>query len=321
MMGLIKGMRDITLPFGQLFASLYVIKRAFDALLVPLKMFARMVMQAAEAARKLYASSIQSGFGMGMTVRRSILAETIGVSENDIFQFGRAIDQLNGKLSGAMKTIADTAPALTATGWNIKAMEINFRALKDAMAEQLAPEVNKITNFLSEMAQFVKDSTFAQAAMMVLNQTLDEVVVVTGLVIIAFESIALALKAVADSVVWAILKINNELAKLHVPGFKKNNADAFEGTKKGAADIWAQIKTLGISGKESATPQAYMKQMPASAWERMGLIVGAGGGTNYGQQTANNTKPIPSILKQVLSALVKMGRDDITRAAGIASAP
>jgi hypothetical protein len=43
-------------------------------------------------------------------------------------------------------------------------------------------------------------------------------------------------------------------------------------------------------------------------------------GTNYGQQTANNTKPVPSLLKTIASALLKMGKDDITRAMAIPSA-
>ena len=49
-------------------------------------------------------------------------------------------------------------------------------------------------------------------------------------------------------------------------------------------------------------PRAFMKQMPASNWERMGLVIGGGGGTNYNQQTAKNTGTMTKTLEQILRA-------------------
>lgn len=43
-------------------------------------------------------------------------------------------------------------------------------------------------------------------------------------------------------------------------------------------------------GRMAPSPASFMKQMPASNWERMGLVIGGGGGTNYAQQTAEATK-------------------------------
>ena len=66
-----------------------------------------------EHARKIYAATVTSGFGTGMTVKRGMLAEIIGVSENDIFQFGAQIAYLNGQLEFAQKTITDNVTPLT----------------------------------------------------------------------------------------------------------------------------------------------------------------------------------------------------------------
>jgi hypothetical protein len=43
-------------------------------------------------------------------------------------------------------------------------------------------------------------------------------------------------------------------------------------------------------------PDAATKRLPASAWEKMGLVIGTGAGANYAKDTAANTKRIAEIL-------------------------
>ena len=59
-------------------------------------------------------------------------------------------------------------------------------------------------------------------------------------------------------------------------------------------------------------PQAWMKQMPASTWEHMGLQVGGGGGTDYNRQTAMNTKETNSHLKELIKAQFQQLNDITT---------
>ena len=47
---------------------------------------------------------------------------------------------------------------------------------------------------------------------------------------------------------------------------------------------------------EPPTPEASTKRLPASAWEKMGLVIGTGAGANYAKDTAANTKRIAEIL-------------------------
>lgn len=51
----------------------------------------------------------------------------------------------------------------------------------------------------------------------------------------------------------------------------------------------------GLSGGME-TPEASTKRLPASAWEKMGLVIGTGAGANYAKDTAANTKRIAEIL-------------------------
>jgi len=58
------------------------------------------------------------------------------------------------------------------------------------------------------------------------------------------------------------------------------------------------IPALRIAGGKDpgAAPQplSFMKQLPASSWEKMGLVIG-GGGRNPAQETANNTKRLVEV--------------------------
>lgn len=62
----------------------------------------------------------------------------------------------------------------------------------------------------------------------------------------------------------------------------------------------------GVGGGGGSMPalQPQMKQMPASTWERMGLVLGGTGASNYGKQTADNTK---RTAKAVEALLIKFG--------------
>jgi hypothetical protein len=65
----------------------------------------------------------------------------------------------------------------------------------------------------------------------------------------------------------------------------------------GAAENWL-IKKLGGSSNMPA-PQAWMKQLPASSWEKMGLVT-MGGTQNYAKDTAKNTREIANAMKIII---------------------
>lgn len=65
------------------------------------------------------------------------------------------------------------------------------------------------------------------------------------------------------------------------------------------AYIGGKLGSMSASGAggQMPSPQSYMKQMPASAWERMGLVLGGGGGTSYAKETAEATKKSAKFLE------------------------
>ena len=67
------------------------------------------------------------------------------------------------------------------------------------------------------------------------------------------------------------------------------------------------IKAAGIFDSGSApNPQAWMKQLPASHWEKMGLVT-MGSNQNYAKDTARNTKEIAAGIKQLVANAKRFG--------------
>jgi hypothetical protein len=64
------------------------------------------------------------------------------------------------------------------------------------------------------------------------------------------------------------------------------------------------------SGKDPGAappPISFMKQLPASSWERMGLVLGGGMGTNPAKETAKNTHEMAHDIKKLVSYVARSG--------------
>jgi len=99
-----------------------------------------LVLNAAEAARKMYAAALQSGgLPVGFIARRNILAEVLGVGEQDVWQYGKAIQAVDLSVRKSTDTLARNNKVLTGVGWQTSALGIAFRALWSEIALGLAP--------------------------------------------------------------------------------------------------------------------------------------------------------------------------------------
>jgi len=207
--------------------------------------------KAFEQGRLLYAKALNNGMGLGFSTKRSLLAETMGVSEQDIFKFGAQLAYLNPKLEQASRILAATAPTLTATTWEWKVLQADLSATWALLASDLAP-------------------------------TLD--VVIGGL----------------DQLV----KMFNSLADSKL--FKMIIGSAFSAIFPNASTLFSMVDMLGKGGTSGMpAPQQWMKQLPASAWEHMGLQISQiGGGNNYMKDTAKNTKDAVKYLSQMAKSAI-----------------
>lgn len=105
-------------------------------------------------ARREYAKALTSGgLPLGFTVRRAALANVLGVSENEVFQFGRQILYLNDKLTWSNAIIAKTTPDVASVGWEFKILGENLKAMFATMAKEAAPAMKQFTEGINTVVK------------------------------------------------------------------------------------------------------------------------------------------------------------------------
>lgn len=282
---------------------------AVTAAMTALRFSVMKASQAMDDARRLYAKSLTSGLSMQFNAKRGAMAEALGVSEAEILQYGKQIDYLTEKFQVSSKVLAENARVLAATAWEATAFKKNMQALWAQLSGAMAPAIQEMIRGMNGLIEtFMKSDAIVGLGR--------EIGVVINIISKAFQVLGLALsglglivQAAADTLTAAMVGWNNLLAK--IPGAGKFgvthiDADAYAGTKKMSEGVMKQWKNLfsGSDVKNAPGPQAHMKQMPASTWERMGLVVGAGGGTNYQKMTADHTKEANKHLQSIAKALM-----------------
>jgi len=280
---------------------------AVTAAVVAMKAAIQKVIEAFNRAASLYAKSITSGVGVGMAQKKGQLASTLGVSEDEIFQFGAAIQYLNEKIEVSSKVLASNVSSLSAVAWESRALGDSIDALWSELASGMAGPIQDavagIRLFIDTLLQtdVIKGIGVALGAVFtILEKTMELLMIGVNVIILSFQ-------ALADGLTWLAVQVNNFLASISggLLATEIDDSGLFEGTKKGFEGLTKQVDNFwsGASNKKVPEPQAQMKQMPASSWEKMGLVIGGGGGTNYAQQTAKNTEKSNSLLGKIANAL------------------
>jgi len=208
--------------------------------------------QAAEAARSLYARTLQGGgLPLGFTARRSVLASVIGVGEHEVMQYGKAVGYLNAQLRFASQVAASTNLELTSAAWAMRTVRGDFKALSALFANELAPLVRQLAG------------AFHLVAVMLQNEA-------------RFWGMAIA----------AGIKAGIASVPIVGPAF---------------------LAAMALMDKGKAPePTVSTGRLQGSAWEKMGLVIGAGTGNNWQQQTARATLALLEIQRTALGLLHAM---------------
>lgn len=300
---------------------------AVTAAMTALRYAVQQTAAAYERARAIYAKSIQSGLGLGQTVQRGMLANTLGVSEDEIYAYGAAISELNEKLSVSMRTITGTTGVLTEVAWNFSVLEENLKAVWAVFAAAISPAINRLLEFASAMAKLFILSGLPTLIGKIADMFIETITRIIALTSAMVAGVELAAAAIKDVFTNMIEKINNLIAGTRIGkllGFEQKKETGYQNTKDafGAFKdvLKAGLASSGQYGKGAPPPQAYMKQLNASSWERMGLNVGGGGGTNYQKQTADGVKQTNTVLSRILTATQNASKFTINKPSAIPSA-
>jgi hypothetical protein len=220
------------------FTEFYLAFKALQVAMGALKKVVDEVSKSFENARQLYAKALTSGLGLGFTTRRSLIANTLGVSEADIFKFGNQLAYLNPRLKQASEILARTAAPLTKVSYDWKVLMVDISASFARLASDVAPALDKFINRLDSFVKIINDFN---------PKILD----------------------------WAQLVTN-----------------------PGMSAIKGLFHPLSSQPGNLPGPTSWMKQLPASSWEHMGLQI-AGGGNNYARDTARNTSRMAKNLEVI----------------------
>jgi hypothetical protein len=268
-----KGMVGGTLGGAAMATGLLVgVATALGIAFKALQVAVRDTLDAYENARKTYANALSSGgLPLGFTVRRMQLASVLGVSEKEVFQFGRQVMYLNDKLSWSGQIIAKTTPELARVGWEFKIVAENSKALWATIANKAAPALlilgEAINNFIQNLS---KSPTQVYADELKKNK----------------ESQAKGASWLKENVpdwYWKVISLIS-------PGASEN------------ANVGDKLRAKKVP--DPIPPSAYMKQLGASAWEKMGLVVGGHGGINHAAQTARNTAKTVEAINHLRQSLI-----------------
>jgi len=306
-----QSVRNAILPIGQVLASFSLITRAISVALTPIYAFSRALTESARNARDLFAKATLSGFGIQGSSMRGSIASIIGVSEKDIYSFGKQIEFLGNKLRASSNVAKITNPDLTEFSYNLSILKINFKAATDSLLQGFIPAILKVVKATSdELADFASktaERTLKQKAALKFTEENKGVSITREY---DYEAMRKADKEY-EKKTGRPNAPNNEIFKYDV---SLNGKKSEEYQKK-----FEKFASKFQDGK--FTPEPYMKQMTGvSAWEKMGLQVGAGGGTNYNMQTATNTKKSNVFLERLLRA-VESNKMSVTKPQGMTAKP
>jgi len=119
----------------------------------------RRAIKSANEAAELYAKTLQSGgLPLGFVSWRSSLASILGVSEDEVLSFAKAVDGLGERVNESTDIIARNAPELAKTSWEMRMLKLEWQAFWSEFAAAMSPVLLQI---LRDISAFLKPFTMA----------------------------------------------------------------------------------------------------------------------------------------------------------------
>ncbi len=119
----------------------------------------RRAIKSANEAAELYAKTLQSGgLPLGFVSWRSSLASILGVSEDEVLSFAKAVDGLGERVKESTDIIARNAPELAKTSWEMRMLKLEWQAFWSEFSKAMSPVLLQI---LRDISFFLKPFTMA----------------------------------------------------------------------------------------------------------------------------------------------------------------
>lgn len=260
----------------------------------------RALNQAMEDARRRYARQLQTGLPGGFTTTRGVMAEILGVSEQEVLRYGKAVNWLTERVRLSSAELNRTTRTLTAAAINWKVVGLNFRALWAQLATALSEVSNIIAKAVSAWVEFIRESGHARRLTQLLAVALQLLSAAMIGIMVPVAAVITALTALGDAFEYFFRQVKNSFARTF--GGKIDISDKFKETKAAAKALVELIKSLGKSSASEKVPAATSdyRRLEPSPWERMGLVIGQGIGGNPLRKIEQHTKRTADLLQKAL---------------------
>jgi hypothetical protein len=195
----------------------------------------------------------------------------------------------------------------------IGGMGIQFTAKRSLMAQIMGVSETDVFRFGAQMEYLNPRLELASSILAKTTVPLTQLSWELKILNTDFEALVALLYSEVSPFVMGLVKIFDDVVKGVIRlervfvGFIEGLATGLSNVLLGQfgtilAKLGIYIVTLfGKSGGALPSPQAWMKQLPAGTWEKMGLVTG-GGGRNYQKEIAKNTADMAAGFKAFANA-------------------
>ena len=245
----------------------------------------RRTSQAFQDAHKLYSQALQSGMSLRLTSQMNAVGNVLGVDPSHAMAFSGS-GEAQKQTQYASGIIANTAPVLAEVIMQFRILSLTLKAVFSVLGEKVAPPIRQMIDAFNKAAKMLLDSGLAEVIGAVAAQFLYLVNVIIKVASTLYGILTLAFAGITE------LFVN---IKRLVTG------EGVDFTRTLAS--LARLQSLFDTPNEIADNKLGMaRQLPASAWEKMGLVVGGiGGGNDYAKRTANATERTANYLSSIVA--------------------
>ncbi len=253
----------------------------------------RRTSQAFQDAHKLYSQALQSGMSLRIAAQMNTVGGVLGVDPAHAMAFsgsGNAAKQVQRSVD----VFASAAPELADTVMQFRILGVALKEFFTIIAKESAGSLRALIVSVTNLVRILTDAGLSRAL---------------GLIISAFTWVASSIIKLADlllgvgSLILNFLTdlINNipEIISKMLRGNTAGNKMDFQFSEKALDNLKSLFNPPATIADEKL---GMARQIPASAWEKMGLVVGGiGGGTDYAKRTTKATERTADYLYSIVS--------------------
>ena len=268
---------------------------ALGAALKALTEIVKGTIRAFEAAHKLYADALQSGTSLRVLAKMQTVGGIMGTDSAHAMAFSGSNNAAK-QVQRSVDVFAAAAPDMAEVVMQFRILGVALREFFTLVGKEMAGSLRSLIVAMTSFVRILTDAGLARAI---------------GLIVSGITWVASALLKLGDLMIGVgalILNfftdlINNipEIISKLIRGNTAGNKLNFQFSEKALANLKDLLNPPGQIANDNIS---MARQLPASSWEKMGLVIGGiGGGTDYTKQIAVNTR----ITAVALTGLIQRG--------------